>query len=75
MIAYVIAPLLILTLAGLAAIRFSLKHSVNGYEDELGFHQGVQPVRFEREDFEFAGRRGARSRRDEAFETSSRRLF
>jgi hypothetical protein len=35
-----IAPLL-LTLAGFAVLIHSLRHVVDGYEDESGFHEGV----------------------------------
>jgi hypothetical protein len=47
MIAFAIATLLTLTLAGFAAINHAKKHAVVGYEDDSGFHQGVSPRPFE----------------------------
>lgn len=41
---FVLTPLVLLSLAGLAAISVCLKRSVRGYEDDRGFHEGAEPI-------------------------------
>lgn len=65
---YVLTPLLLLTLAGLAAIRLGVKHSVRGYEDERGFHEGSEPI------LEM-GSRLETSQDEEAYGAATLRLF
>jgi hypothetical protein len=33
----------VLLVAGVAALLHAVKHAPEGYEDELGFHEGVEP--------------------------------
>ncbi|MDB6169050.1 MAG: hypothetical protein JWM88_1914 [Verrucomicrobia bacterium] len=33
----------LLAIAGLIALGFALKNSAEGYEDDLGFHKGIEP--------------------------------
>jgi len=35
--------LLVLTLTSLGALWYGVKHAVRGYEDEFGFHEGIEP--------------------------------
>ena len=35
--------LLLLTVASLGALWYGVKHAVRGYEDEFGFHEGIEP--------------------------------
>jgi hypothetical protein len=44
MIAFAVVTLSTLTLAGFAVMLYALNHVVDGYEDEQGFHQGVDPT-------------------------------
>jgi hypothetical protein len=39
--------LLILLIAGLATLWYGIRHSVRGYEDEFGFHEGAEPIGIE----------------------------
>jgi hypothetical protein len=44
MIAMIISVLFV-ALAGLAVFKYAIKHAASGYEDEYGFHEGLDPQR------------------------------
>lgn len=43
MITVMLIALGFLLLAGLVALRYAADHAPEGYEDALGFHEGVEP--------------------------------
>lgn len=45
MIVLMIIALLLVIVAGVVTLKHAVKHAVTGYEDEFGFHEGVDPQR------------------------------
>jgi hypothetical protein len=45
MITAMIITALFLALVGLAVLEYAIKHAAHGYEDQYGFHEGLDPQR------------------------------
>jgi hypothetical protein len=44
MITFALLTLLALTVAGFVALYHAHKSATDGYEDDIGFHPGVEPI-------------------------------
>jgi hypothetical protein len=43
MITAMIITALLIALVGLAVLEYAIKHAASGYQDEFGFHEGLDP--------------------------------